>query len=61
MINVTCEVKTYNEPPKCNARVKSHWSYPRLVVIELPGGEQIEVIAEEMIQAIRNAVNTARY
>lgn len=61
MIKVTNELPTYDEPAKTDVRVHSHWNEPSKVVIEFNGGEKRTVVASELIAAIKNATNTARY
>jgi len=60
MIKVTCEVGTYNEPAKPSIRVHNHWNQEQLVELEV-GGERFVVKGKELIEAVKNCMNTAKF
>ena len=60
MTKVTCQIESYDEPKKPSVFVKSHWNSPKFVHIEFDGKE-VTVSATDLIEAIKNAVNTNRY
>ena len=59
-IKVTCEVTEYSDKP--NIRVHSNWAEKRKVEIEVfaKGGEPLRytVVGSDLIEAIRNCMNT---
>ena len=60
-VKVTNELNSYDEPAKTSVLIHSHWNEPKKIVIEFRGGEKRTVVAEELIAAIKNATNTARF
>jgi len=64
MIKVSSEVQTYkdfdSEPEPKPIHVLSHWNYNDRVWIEV-AGKKVLVIGRDLIVAIQNAMNTARF
>jgi len=61
MIKVTCRVETYNEPNDApSVIVNSHWNENKKVTLEIDG-KKFTVVASDMIEAIKNCTNTARF
>ena len=65
MIKVNCEVGTYND----NLEIKkdmpkliilSHWNRDNMVWVEI-NGEKHLVVAQDLIEAIKNCTNINRY
>ena len=60
MIKVTCKVESYDEPAKSSITVNSHWYDSDKV--EITVGEEIRtVLARDLIAAINNCTNIARF
>lgn len=65
MIKVNCEVKTYynNSEVKVDMpiiNIKSHWCRNEMVWIEI-NEEKHLVVAQDLIEAIKNCTNVNRY
>lgn len=68
MIDVTNEIHVYEVDRKPMKRgdagatieVKSHWNETGMVVFVVDG-KQMKVRAEDVLAAVKNATNTARY
>lgn len=65
MISVRCSLQTKEADPGVvdegmTVLVLSHWNRPQLVVLEI-GGSKWVVSASELIAAVKNATNTAKY
>ena len=56
-MKITCEVKDYSNPAMMNIRVHNHWCESDKVEIEVEG-KRYTVIGREMIEAIKNCMNT---
>jgi len=67
MIDVMSKIKIYEIGGKSNKGepkeiiIHSHWNSNRLIDIELPGFDKITVVANDLVAAIKNATNTAKY
>jgi len=59
-IKVTNQVNSYDTPAKASMRVLSHWNDNNMVVLVVDEKE-ITVSAKDIIAAINNATNTARF
>jgi hypothetical protein len=60
LIKVTCKVEAYDEPAKSSITVHSHWYDSSKVEIVI--GEEIRtVLARDLIAAVNNCTNTARF
>lgn len=57
MVRITCQITDYSEPAKTEIKVHNHWSISGLVEIEVDG-ERHTVLGTDMIEAVRNAMNT---
>ena len=58
-IDVTCEVKNYDNPQKSAIRIHSRWRDNKMVEIEVVcTGERYTVAGTDIIEAVRNAMNT---
>ena len=61
MIKVTCQVEVYNESKaEPSIKIHNHWCFNNRVEIEIDG-KRYCVIAEDIITAIKNCINIARY
>lgn len=61
-IDVTCEVKNYDNPAKSKLRVHSHWNDSNMVEVEVVAtGERYTVLGTDLITAIQDALNTNRF
>lgn len=60
MINVECEVKSYDAQADNIVIVKNHWNDRDMVVIKI-GDVKVQVKGSEMKAAIDNAMNTRRF
>jgi len=60
MIKITCQVDTYNEPAKPSIKIHAHWNEPEKVVIEYDD-IKLTVVAKDIITAIYNCTNTAKF
>ena len=60
MINVYCQIQSYDDDHKPTLEVRNHWNDRQMVVLELEG-TKITVLASDLEAAIRNCTNTARF
>ena len=60
MIKVTCKVEAYDEPAKSSITVNNHW-YDNEKVEIIIGEEKRTVLARDLIAAINNCTNIARF
>ena len=60
MIKVTCKVEAYDEPAKSSITIHSHWHDNDKVEIVIE--EEIRtVLAKDLIAAVNNCTNIARF
>jgi len=60
MVKITCQLNDYSEPHKATLRVHNHWNSDRLIEIEIEE-KRYTVSGNDMIEAIKNCMNTNRY
>jgi len=60
MIKVTCQISNYDEPAKQSIFLHNHWNRKEMIVIEI-NGEKYTVLAKDLISAITNCTNTAKW
>jgi hypothetical protein len=60
LIKVTCRVETYDEPAKSSITVNSHWNDNDMVEIII-GEEKRTVLKKDLIAAVQNCTNTAKF
>ena len=60
MIKVTCRADAYDEPAKSSITVNSHWHDNDKVEIII-GEEKRTVLARDLIAAVNNCTNIARF
>ena len=67
MIDVNSKVRVYEVNGKeveigktKSISVSSHWNYSNWVVLKV-GNRRLTVVARDLIEAIKNATNTAKY
>ena len=63
MIQVRNEVKSYDEKVDAEEEpvvVENHWNQDSLVALTI-GGRKVYVVAKDLLAAIHNATNTARF
>ena len=71
MIDVQAQVKIYEEDgkdiacgvddPKRFIEVSSHWNRRERVVIQVDDGPSVTVLAKDLMAAVTNAQNTAKF
>ena len=67
MINVTCTIGIYeinskdSDPLEEKLIIESHWNCEDRICLTINGKDEITVIANDLIEAIRNATNVNRY
>ena len=59
-IKVTCEIGSYDNPAKTRILIHSHWHRNDMIEIEI-GDEKRMVQGNDVIEAVRNAMNTNRF
>ena len=59
-VKVTCELQTYDDPAKPSIRINSHWNLRDRVEIVVKD-EKITVLVKDIIAAVENCTNTARF
>lgn len=60
MIDVTCKLPDHSEPTKACIRVHSHWNIHTYVEIEV-NGERFVVDGRDLIEAVKNCMNTREF
>lgn len=60
MINITCQLETYGEKQTSCIKVNNDWNNDNLVEIEIDGVKRV-VNGRELIEAVRNCMNTCRH
>jgi hypothetical protein len=60
MVKVTCKINNYDDPTKTDMTIDSHWNDRNMVVVII-GNERNTVKGHDLIEAIKNAMNTNRY
>lgn len=56
-MKVTCEIRDYSEPAQQSIRVHNHWNIDRFVELEIDG-KRYTVLGYELIEAIKNCMNS---
>ena len=57
MVKVTCKITDYSNPAKPEIIVHNHWNNQGFVEIEVEG-ERFTILGQDMIEAVKNAMNT---
>ena len=60
MIKVTCRVEERSDKVKESILINNHWNDKNKIEIEI-NGERHTFLGNELIEAIKNCMNTARY
>lgn len=57
MVKVSCALEDYSDPRKPPIKVHNHWNTKKMVELEVDG-KRYTVVGEDLITAIKNAMNT---
>lgn len=57
MVKVTCKLTDYSDQVKPEIIVHNHWNNNKFVEIEVDG-KRFTILGQDMIEAVKNAMNT---
>lgn len=56
-MKITCELRDYSEPAQPSIKVNAHWNLQRFVELEIEG-KKYTVLGQELIEAVKNCMNS---